>query len=76
MAGYDWENGELDFLDVLNIASFIVGLINLELNEKQIDDLMKEMTEKQDILLQKAIDQSEIIIAQNKEIIKLLKENK
>ena len=76
MANYDWENGELDFLDILAIASFAVGLMNLDLNEQQVDGLMKEMTEKQDKLLQKAIDQNETIIAQNEEIIKLLKESK
>lgn len=76
MANYDWENGELDFLDILNIASFVVGLMNLSLNEQQVDGLMKEMTDKQDKLLEKAVEQNKTIIAQNEEIIKLLKENK
>lgn len=76
MADYDLERGELDFLDIIAIISLYVGFKNLELNEKQVDGLMKEMTENQDLLLKKAIEQNETIIAQNKEIIKLLKEIK
>lgn len=53
----------------LSILSVQLGLQNLELNEKQVNQLMKEMTGKQDDLLQK-------IYEQNEEIIRLLKEKK
>lgn len=64
------------FIDIISILSFIVGLQNLELNEKQIDGLMSEMTNNQDSMLTTIIKQNKQIIAQNEEIIKLLKENK
>lgn len=60
-------NEQLDFLDIISILSFIVGLQNLELNQVQVDKLMKELRENQNTMLEK-------IIQQNEEIIKLLKE--
>lgn len=59
----------LDFLDILTILSFIVGLQNLELNQKQVDGLMSEMRDHQNDMLAH-------IIEQNDEIIALLKEKK
>lgn len=61
----DWE--QWDLLDILTILSFIVGLQNLELNKKQMDAMMKEMTDNQNSMLS-------AIIKQNEEIIRLLKE--
>ena len=69
MNGYDFESNEFEFLDILTILSFILGVQNIELNQKQIDMLMNEMTEKQDHEL-------EVIIEQNKYIIKLLENKK
>lgn len=66
MDDYDFESSEFEFLDILSILSFILGVQNIELNQKQIDMLMGEMTEKQDREL-------EVIIEQNKEILNLLK---
>lgn len=63
------EWNELGFLDILSILSFIIGLQNLELNQKQVDGLMTEMTEHQNSMLS-------TIIKQNEEIINLLKEEK
>lgn len=63
------EHGGFDFLDTISILSFIIGLQNLELNQKQVDALSEEMTENQDTMLK-------TIIQQNEEIIKLLKELK
>lgn len=60
-------NEQLDFLDIISILSFIIGLQNLELNQVQVDGLMKELRENQNTMLEK-------IIQQNEEIIKLLKE--
>ena len=61
----DWE--QWDLFDILTILSFIVGLQNLELNKKQMDAMMKEMTDNQNSMLS-------AIIKQNEEIIRLLKE--
>lgn len=76
MASYDWERGELDFLDIIALLSFYIGLKNLELNEQQVQGLMDEMTDKQDKLLEKAVEQNRLIISQNEEILRLLKEQK
>lgn len=69
MASYDFERGELDFLDIIAIISFFIGLLsydiglkNLSLNQQQVDGLMREMTDKQDKLLVKAIEQNSLII--------------
>lgn len=68
-------NGEeWSFIDVISILSFIIGLQNLELNQKQVDGLMNEMTDHQNSLLATIIKQNELLISQNEEIIKLLKE--
>ena len=64
-----------EFLDIISFLSFIVGLQNLELNEQQIDGVMKEMRNTQDSMLKTIIDQNEIIINQNKDIIDLLRRN-
>lgn len=58
---------ELSFLDIISVLSFIIGLLNLELNQKQVDNLEMHLKEQDDNHLAK-------IIAQNEEIIKLLKE--
>lgn len=76
MASYDFERGELDFLDIIALMSFYIGLKNLDLNEQQVQGLMREMTDNQDKLLEKAVEQNILIIQQNSEIIKLLKELK
>ncbi len=60
----DWN---LDFLDILTILSFVVGLQNLELNQKQVDEIMDELRSNQNAMLS-------TIIEQNEEIIRLLKE--
>lgn len=57
----------LEFLDVVNILSFIVGLQNLELNKQQVDGIMSELKDTQNSMLS-------TIIEQNEEIIRLLKE--
>lgn len=58
---------EWDFLDILTVLSFIVGLQNLELNQKQVDDIMDELRSNQNAMLA-------TIIEQNEEIIRLLKD--
>lgn len=54
-----------DFIDIISILSFIIGLENLELNQKQVSNLSDQYNQ----LLAK-------IIQQNEEIIQLLKEKK
>lgn len=65
----DKEHGGFEFMDIISILSFIIGLQNLELNKQQVETLSKEMTDNQDTMLR-------TIIQQNEEIIKLLKELK
>lgn len=57
------------FIDVISILSFIIGLENLELNQQQVSSLDKHLSEQDNQLLAK-------IIQQNEEIIQLLKEKK
>ena len=63
-----------DFLDVISILSFIIGLQNLELNQRQVDGLMSEMRDNQNSMLHDIIKQNEIISQQNEELLKLLGE--
>lgn len=61
-------NGEiLSFIDLISIASFIVGLENLSLNKIQVNGIMRELQENQNKILSE-------IIEQNKQIISMLKE--
>ena len=69
-------DNEWSFIDILSILSFIVGLQNLELNEKQISDLDRHLSEQDNQLLARIIQQNEELIDLDKEIIKLLKERK
>lgn len=48
------ENGELTFLDMLSVVSFLIGVRNLQLNVTQEDaqNLQKELSKKTDLLLQ------------------------
>ena len=57
----------LSFIDVINILSFVIGLQNLDLNEKQVKDLDNHLKQQDE-------NQLALIIKQNEEIIKLLKE--
>lgn len=61
------DNWNLDFLDVLTVLSFIIGLENLNLNQQQVDGIMDELRKNQNAMLA-------TIIKQNEEIIRLLRE--
>lgn len=61
------DNWNLDFLDILTILSFIIGLENLNLNQQQVSSIMDELRKNQNAML-------ETIIRQNEEIIRLLRE--
>ena len=65
----DEKHSNFDFMELISILSFVIGLQNLELNKQQVESLSREMTDNQDTMLQ-------TIIQQNEEIIKLLKEFK
>ena len=70
-------NSNLDFLDILTILSFVIGIENLNLNIKQSDALDKHLEEQDHILIEQQNKMLEKIIEQNEEIISLLKgENK
>lgn len=60
----DWS-----FIDIINVLSFVVGVQNLELNERQIKSLDNHLRAQDE-------NQLALIIKQNEEIIKLLKEKK
>lgn len=63
------EQGNFDIIDLIALWSLDIGLQNLKLNQMQVDGIMREMTEKQDVLLHR-------IVEQNEQIISLLKERK
>ena len=60
---------EWTFIDLINVLSFVIGLQNLDLNEKQNQALDEHLKIQDEKLLAK-------IIQQNEEIIALLKEKK
>lgn len=70
----NWEEGNLSFLDVLTILSFIIGIENLSLNQKQVSSLEQHLSKQDTDLLAKIISQNELIIKQNELLINLLKE--
>ena len=63
-------------MDALNIFSSYLGILNYDMNLKQStnDDILKELKMQDNIYLKRAVEQNELIIAQNEEIIRLLKE--
>lgn len=69
-------NSEFEFLDILTILSFVIGVQNLELNEKQVNNLEKHLADQDHILIEEQNQMLKTIIQQNKEIINLLKGGK
>jgi len=63
----------IEYGDILNILSLMVGLKNLDLNQAQVTDLMNEMKLHQNELIEKAIKQNEIIIKQNEDILEVVR---
>ena len=66
----------MNFFDLLNIVSIAIDLQNLKLNEQQSAELMSELRSNQDNMLQKIIEQNEVIIEQNKQILSKMEVNK
>lgn len=69
---------QLEFLDFLNIASFCIGLMNLEENLTQGDkqELMEELSRKTDILLQEIHAHLEVQDNKLDYIMEVLKDEK
>ena len=59
----------ISFLDLLTILSFIIGIQNLELNIEQSQQIDQHLSQQDEEMLSK-------IIAQNEELLALLKEKK
>lgn len=68
------DNQQWDLLDLISILSFVIGLENLELNTKQVNDLQDHLSRQDNNLLAKIIQQNEELIELDKQIIDLLKE--
>lgn len=73
---FNWGGEQLSFLDVLTILSFIIGVENLSLNQKQATDLEAHLSKQDSELLSKIIAQNEKLIQLDTRIIKLLEEDK
>lgn len=69
---FNWNN---DVLNMMNAMSFVLGIMNLELNNKQLsnDELDKHLQEQDNILKDQNETYLKKIIEQNEEIIELLK---
>lgn len=69
------ENNCCNPMDALNIFSVYLGMLNYDMNLQQStnDDIIAELKMQDNTYLKKSIEQNEIIIKQNEEIIKLLK---
>lgn len=62
--------------DLLDIISIYLALKNLELNEKQVNDLNEHLQKQDNNYLQRAIEQNNLILSKQEEIIRLLKDIK
>ena len=60
-------------LDLITLLSFAIGVMNLELNTQQVDNLDKHLHEQDSILREEQNVMLDKIIKQNEEIISLLK---
>lgn len=68
---FNWND---DVLNMMNAISFIIGIMNLELNNKQLsnDELDKHLQQQDNILKDQNETYLKKIIEQNEEIIDLL----
>lgn len=71
----NWNN---DVLNIMNAMSFVLGVMNLELNQKQAsnDDLDRHLANQDKILNEQTNDYLEKILKKQDEIISLLKERR
>lgn len=70
------DNNFCNPMDALNIFSAYLGILNYNINLQQStnDDILKELKMQDTTYLKRSIEQNELIIKQNEEILKLLKE--
>lgn len=59
-----------NFLDALGV---LLALVNIDLNDKQIDQLNSHLQKQDEAYLKKIIEQNELLLQQNQTIINLLK---
>ena len=71
----NYQDRQLDFIDLLSIASFVIGLMNLEENLTQGDkqELIGEFSNKADLLLNEIHAHLELQDAKLAEILEELK---
>ena len=71
-------NENLDFLDIITLASFILQIQNNDSLNRQAsnDDIIEKLHKDITMLMNENRQLSKVIIEQNKTIIKLLKEDK
>ena len=70
------ENQQFGFLDILAIASFILAIKNLQLNNEQVEGLQEHLKKQDGVLELEQNNMLKEIIQQNEEIIRLLKGRK
>lgn len=67
---------ELDFIDIINVLSYIIEIENLRLNEEQSREIHKHLAEQDHILIEQQNKMLQTIIEQNNTIIELLTQYK
>ena len=65
-----------EMLDILTLLSFVIGVMNLDLNTEQVKSLDQHLQDQDKILKEEQNTMLEKAIKQNEEIILLLKEFK
>lgn len=74
--GNGGDNNDISNIDIaglcLDLIGIIINLENLRLNEEQSNGIMQELSENQDKMLEKIIEQNIIIIQQNDRLDNLL----
>lgn len=70
-------NKQLDVLDIITILSFYIAIQNLKENEEQSNILQTRLDDQDNVylkkaieLLEKSIEQNNLIIKQNEELLK------
>ena len=70
-------NKQLDVIDIISILSFFIAIQNLKENEEQSGILQTRLDDQDNVylkktieLLEKSIEQNNLIIEQNKELLK------
>jgi hypothetical protein len=64
-----------DFLDIISILSFVIGLMNLDLNQQQVDSLDQHLSMQDEKLLKKIISQNDEILTKMEKIINARTDN-